>query len=181
MESRARLLNAFRSFDTGKTVLSIEVDSQPELDRLTDRDLSLKLTPWRERRSLNANAYFHVLAGKIAEATAQSATEAKNHLIADYGQPEIVETDKERLMTVTMLDVIPWQRVEMHLQPTGKRKVLDDGQLYHVYIVMRGSHTYDTAEMSRLIDGAVTEAKELGIETMPPAELERIKASWQKA
>ena len=36
---------------------------------------------------------------------------------------------------------------------------------------MRGSHTYDSKEMSRLIDGTVSEAKELGIETMPLDEL----------
>jgi hypothetical protein len=44
--------------------------------------------------------------------------------------------------------------------------------------VMRGSHTYDTREMSRLIDGTVEEAKELGIETLTPEQLERMKASW---
>jgi hypothetical protein len=44
---------------------------------------------------------------------------------------------------------------------------------------MRGSHTYDSREMSRLIDGTVSEAKELGIETLSPAELERMKQQWR--
>ena len=44
--------------------------------------------------------------------------------------------------------------------------------------MMRGSHTYDTKEMSRLIDGAVFEAQALGIETLPPDELERMKQQW---
>jgi hypothetical protein len=38
---------------------------------------------------------------------------------------------------------------------------------------------YDTKEMSVLIDGIVSEAKELGIETLTPDELERIKSAWQ--
>lgn len=177
MESRARLLNAFRSFDSGKTVLTIEVDSCSELDRLTDKDLLLKLTRWRERRSLTANAYFHVLAGKIAEETAQSLTEAKNHLIAEYGQPERLESGG--IMTVTMLEEIPYERLEaLHVKPTTATRLMDDGRLYRVYLVMRGSHTYDTAEMARLIDGTVMEAKELGIETLPPGELERMKNAW---
>jgi 16S rRNA U1498 N3-methylase RsmE len=46
--------------------------------------------------------------------------------------------------------------------------------------VMRGSHTYNTAEMSRLIDATVEEAKELGVETLTPDQLERMKASWIK-
>ena len=41
-----------------------------------------------------------------------------------------------------------------------------------------GSHTYDTEEMSRLIDGVVTECRELGIETLPPDELKRMKEQW---
>ena len=177
MESRARLLNAFRSFDSGKTVLTIEVDSCKELDGLTDRDLLLKLTRWRERRSLSANAYFHVLAGKIAEAASCGLTEAKNHLIADYGQMERMENGG--VMTVTILDSIPWPKLEaLHLKPTQATRVQDDGRLYRVFLVMRGSHTYDTAEMSRLIDGTVGEAKELGIETLPPDELERMKSAW---
>ena len=41
-----------------------------------------------------------------------------------------------------------------------------------------GSSTYDTKEMSVLIDGVVSECQELGIETLPPAELQRIKEQW---
>lgn len=44
---------------------------------------------------------------------------------------------------------------------------------------MRGSHTYDTKEMSRLIDGTVEEAKELGIETLTPDQVERMKQAWK--
>ena len=55
---------------------------------------------------------------------------------------------------------------------------MDNGKLYRVYVVMRGSHTYDTKEMSRLIDGTVQEAKEHGIETLPPDELERMMSTW---
>jgi hypothetical protein len=44
---------------------------------------------------------------------------------------------------------------------------------------MRGSHTYDTKEMARLIDGVVYEAKSIGIETLSPDELERMKSLWK--
>jgi hypothetical protein len=55
----------------------------------------------------------------------------------------------------------------------------DDGILYYRYKVMRGSHTYNTKEMSVLIDGVVQEAKNLGTETLPEKELERIKNLWK--
>mgnify|MGYP003209610849 CR=1 FL=1 len=43
----------------------------------------------------------------------------------------------------------------------------------------RGSHEYDTAEMAKLIDGTVSDAKELGIETMTPTQLKEIKERWK--
>lgn len=46
------------------------------------------------------------------------------------------------------------------------------------YRIYRGSHTYDTKEMSVLIDGTVADAKELGIETATPAEIAEMKERW---
>jgi hypothetical protein len=42
-----------------------------------------------------------------------------------------------------------------------------------------GSSVYDTAEMSRLIDEAVGEAKRLGIETKPQWEIDSMLKEWQ--
>lgn len=38
----------------------------------------------------------------------------------------------------------------------------------------------DTKQMSILIDGIVQEAKQLDIETLPPAELTRLKEGWKE-
>ena len=46
------------------------------------------------------------------------------------------------------------------------------------YKLIRGSHTYNTHEMSVLIDGTVADAKELGIDTMSPVELSQLKERW---
>lgn len=44
--------------------------------------------------------------------------------------------------------------------------------------VYYGSSTYDTAQMSRLIDLVVFDCKENGIETMTPEDLARLKGAW---
>lgn len=41
-----------------------------------------------------------------------------------------------------------------------------------------GSSTYDTKQMSVLIDGVVSECQELGIETLPPDEIQDLKNRW---
>ena len=41
-----------------------------------------------------------------------------------------------------------------------------------------GSSFYSVEEMAHLIDLVVQDCKELGIETIPPEELERLKNMW---
>ena len=41
-----------------------------------------------------------------------------------------------------------------------------------------GSSNYNTADMSRLIDGIISDCHELDIETMTPSEISRLKAAW---
>lgn len=131
-------------------------------------------TKKRKKRSLQANAYFHVLCQKVAEATEQSTTEVKNQIISDYGQ-----VDKD-CGEIILRDDIDWRKLEtLHVHPTTATRTLDNGKLYRVYYIMRGSHTYDTKEMSILIDGIVQEAKAVGVETLTPAELEQMIGRWK--
>ena len=157
-----------------KWLVMFEVDDASCYDSLKDEELSIEIKKKRQKRSLNANAYFHVLVGKIAEKLQVSHTEIHNRMIAEYG---VMDGDVSHII---MDDAIPWEKVEtIHLRPTTATRVMDNGKLYRVYIVMRGSHTYDSLEMSHLIDGTVQEAKELGIEIMPPEELERMMNAWR--
>ena len=62
-----------------------------------------------------------------------------------------------------------WKRV---------KEFIKDGKTWVSYLMIKGSSEYDTAEMSHFIDRIVEEAKELGIETATPDELERMKQEW---
>ena len=44
--------------------------------------------------------------------------------------------------------------------------------------VWYGSSTYDTEQMSRLIDAVVQDCERAGIETMTPAELDALVSRW---
>ena len=128
--------------------------------------LKLEIKPYRAKRSLNSNAYFHVLVGKIADKVGNSKPAIKNMLLSKYRQYEI-ENDSLIHMIVRE-DVDVSEREDIHLSPTSAVKELDDGKLYRVYRLMRGSHTFNTAEMTKLIEGTIAEAKEAGI---PDAEI----------
>ena len=125
---------------------------------------------WHPKRSLSQNAYFHVLVEKIAKVLKVSNTAVKNKLIADYGY---YDADVGHVIVKDSLDYLEFEQI--HLKPSTKTQVMANGELYRVFYVMRGTHTYDTAEMTRILDKTVEEAKQLGIETLPPEELERMK------
>jgi hypothetical protein len=62
----------------------------------------------------------------------------------------------------------------------GHWKFYKSNGKFDSYLMIKGSSKYDSAEMSKFIDQIIYEAKELGIETMTPAELERMKAEWNQ-
>lgn len=174
MEVRAKITGLSKTL-TGRTLITLETDTDAgQVENLGQDDLKVVLSKYQKKRSLNANSYYHLLCGKIATKLGVSMTEVCNRMIADYGQMD------QDLKSIIMKADIDWERLEtLHLRPTVKTRVMDNGALYRVFIVMRGSHTYDTKEMARLIDGVVAEAEQLGIDTMPPADREALLRLWK--
>ena len=178
METKAKIHDISIDFETGKQVISLvcEKDIRGEYDRLKDKECRLKVVQYREGRSLDANAYFHVLVGKIAEVMDCSKVFIKNKMIAEYGQYEKING---KLITIPLDDDIEAYDVEFcHLQPTTQTTINTAGKIFRINIVMRGSHTYDTKEMSELIKGTVQEEKALGIETATPQDIKEMEERW---
>lgn len=137
--------------------------------------LQVEIKQHRKRRSLDANAYFHVLARKIAEALNISEEESKVNLVLDYGA---VMTDAEGGKVGFKLPAsVDVNSIYKYAKWFDTR--VEDGKEFNCYIVYKHTHEYDTKEMARLIDGAVYECRNLGIETASPAELESLKNSWK--
>lgn len=179
MKCTGRFRQIFMDYVSKKCLVTVEVygDIRQEYENLKDKDkLMIDIRQYRQRRSIDANAYFHVLVGKIADVIGNSKPAVKNMLINKYGQYAIENGSLVNLIIREDIDVSG--REDIHLSPTSCVKILDDGKLYRVYRLMRGSHTYNTYEMSKLIDGTVSEAKELGIETMTPEQLSEMKQKW---
>ena len=159
----------------GKYRVTFEVDSVDEINGLTGL-LNIIVKRFTYRRSLNANKYFHVLVGKIADAHNPpiSKARAKNILLGKYGQREIFDDGPLIISVISEVDML--EREDLHCVAAGYGTA-NDKEFTH-WAVIRGSHTYDNREMSALIDGTVEDAKEMGIETLSPDEIERLKALW---
>lgn len=158
-------------------LLTLQIRGKPDIDYDEDTDLDIKISKHRKKRSLDQNAYFHKLIGEIAKAVGSSTTEIKNGMISRYGQINYVDG---KVDWVLKPDAFKWERYElMHLKPST-HTIEEGGELMRVYIVMRGTHTYNSKEMSLIIDSVVMEAKELGIETLPPEVLARMREEAEK-
>lgn len=181
MECSGRVVGLTKDWESDKFRITFEVNEdsivKQEYDKIKDVEkMKLTFVCWKNRRSLDANAYFHVLVGKIAETLHISKPRCKNILIGRYGQIDVLE-DGTPIVLKTNIPVSDMLEQEfLHCHPCGAKE--ENGNEVVFYRVYRGSHTYNTKEMSALIDGAVMEAKELGIETATPEELERMKEQW---
>lgn len=184
MEGRGKIKQIAIDWLTKKVLLTVELAGVTEesLQKVAgEDDLKITMDKYREKRSKDANAYFHVLAGKIADSWTppMSKQRCKNMLIGSYGQPEYI--DGQPVMIKTQLPVERMLEQEyLHCVPCGCNTE-DNGTQTYYYWVYRGSHTYDSKEMSILIDGTVQEAKALGIDTATPDEIARLKALWGSA
>lgn len=167
------IIDIIRTYQ-GKFRVTFEVDSVDEINGMEGL-LNIIVKKFRKKRSLTANAYFHVLVGKIADKNRASKAYTKNFLMARYGQEEFYNGER---YTISVLSYIPQlEREDIHCKTIGYG--VANGKQFTHYCVLRPTHEYDTHEMAVLIDGTVEEAKALGIETLSPAKIERMKALWK--
>ena len=131
-----------------------------------DREKVFEVKQHREKRSLNANAYAWTLIGKIADVVRSSKDEIYLQMLKRYGQSSIVSV-------VSEVDVSGYFK---YYEEFGQSSL--NGKDFTHYKIFKGSSEYDSKEMSIVIDGIVSEAQELEIETVPPYEIEILKGIW---
>ena len=109
-----------------------EKDIRGEYDRLKDKECRLKVVQYREGRSLDANAYFHVLVGKIAEVTDNSKVYIKNKLIAEYGQHEIINSSLVSLPLDNDIEVTVAEAKELGIETATPQEIKEMEERWRV-------------------------------------------------
>ena len=138
-----------------------------------DRPYTVKFAAKRAKRSLDANAYCWVLIGKISEATGIPPKEVYRQMIPDVGGNCYVypvrDDAVDRWVEIWQSNGVGWV-----CELIGDSKLDGYTNICNYY----GSSQYDERQMSRLIDLAVQECKQLNIETLTPRELALLKEGW---
>lgn len=171
------LKNLSLDWNTKKPEITLQLDTKADvIEELKENVLSIELKRYREKRSLDANAYYWKLVTELADKISQSNAWVHNDMLRKYGQVEMID-GKIVYIVIPDTDVAynkAYEAQEYHIKPTSQVKEGKDGIIYRTYIMLRGSSSYNTKEMSQLIDGLVRECKGVGIETMSPEEIKRI-------
>lgn len=154
--------------------VTVTRDFREDYDRLKDCDVNVEIKKWREPRSKDANAYFHALVNKIAEAQSLGDDEVKRSLVVEYGA---LAKDEDGNTLGAMLPVSA-DIDEFYPYTRLYKSMTLDGKEYHCYLFYKRTHTLDSKEMARLIDGAIYVAKSLGIDTDTPEQIARYKEEW---
>lgn len=130
--------------------------------------LMIEVKPFRQKRSLNANKYAWQLIGEIADKLRTSKDEVYLMMLKRYGQSELI----------SVLAHIRIGGYVKYYEEAGESTL--NGKRFKHYRVYKGSSEFDAREMAILIDGIVSEAKELGIQTETPEEIEKMKSLWKE-
>ena len=171
---KGRLIDLAVGMDGKQRVtIAVEGDLRETFDELHEADVSVEIKKFRRKRSLDANAYAWVLIDKLAAALNMEKVEVYQELIRNIGgvsETVCVRNEAvERLCEGWKHNGLGWFAETFPSKISGCTNVT----LYY------GSSAYDTKQMSALIDVAVESCKGLSIETMPPAELAALEASWR--
>nr|DAY39451.1 MAG TPA: NinB protein [Caudoviricetes sp.] len=140
------------------------------------KDKQFELKEYKEKRSLNANAYCWVLCDKIAKELSKEGTVTTKEIvykdaITQIGsfEPMIIEEKAfenfERIWSRQGLGFI--------VQEVSRKDKCIRVNCYY------GSSTYNTKEMSLLIQLLVDLAKSLNIETKPEYEIKSLLERWK--
>lgn len=139
---------------------------------MKDKPLDVEIKVHREKRSRNANNYMWALCEKIAEANGCTKEEVYQLNLREVGVYEALLIKEEAV-----------DRFQKSWKQRGIGwfvEVVDDSNRegYKLVFTYYGSSTYNTGQMSRLIDAVVQDAKALGIPTETPEELHLMMQEW---
>lgn len=175
LDTTGKITDLNIDFDTLKPKITILLDTKNKelVEELkNDGKLNIELKKYRKKRSNDANAYAWVLLGELQETLNIPKEEIYRDLIRNIGSYEIIPVKNEaieRFRQAWSKNGLGWITETMKSKLEGFTNV----------VAYYGSSTYNTKEMTRLIDLIIRECKQFGIETKSKNEIDSLLRSWE--
>lgn len=132
-----------------------------------DKDKKYKLEEYKERRSADANAYFHVLVNQLAKYYSLSNEDMKIKMNLSYGT---IATDKNGKVLGCKVP----NGTDMKTFYPYAKWYKEDKDGCDCYLFYKQTHTLNSLEFSKLLNGVVQECKDAGIETLDEREIKSL-------
>lgn len=159
----------------GRLSMKFDINEKTEaisqLDSIKDCDkLTIEIKKYRAHRSKDANALLWACLGEMAEVLRTDKWQVYLLMLKRYGQFTYT------LVKPVALDMFKasWRECE----EVGRIEV--NGEEAVQVLCYFGSSTYDSREFSILLDGVVSEMKELGLQPPPSEEMRRCLEKWEE-
>ena len=151
-----RVLSEFIQGDT--KIITVQIGK--------DEELNVK----KKKRSLNSNNYFWELLGKLCE-------EMNLDVIKEY-QRRVKELGIFRQWEIDNVNVPTFEKMWEGKGIAWFTEKVDENGKKTTINAYYGSSSYNSKQMSRLIDNLVQDCKAIGIETKSEAEIKSLLESW---
>lgn len=179
MQTTGIITNLDIDYETRKPKISLILDTN-SLDIVeqlkNENKLNIEMKKWYKKRSLDANAYCWVLCNNIANELSKNGITTKEEVYRDAilqvgsFEPFIVqEKTFEKFKRI-------WEKQGLGflVQEVSRQDKCIKVNCYY------GSSTYDSKEMSLLIEILIQLAKSLNLETKSQNEINSLLESWDK-
>ena len=154
------------------TLLFENKDILEQVEELKKNKIVVEIKKWFKKRSKNANAYLWALIEKLSQKLNLSRKETYRKHIYEAGTYQDLLMPEEAMQRFTKI----WK--EKGLGWFCEKAVNEYGE-----IVLRayfGSSTYNTKEMTRLLDSVIQDCKSQNVETKPQEEIDSLLKEWDK-
>lgn len=166
-------------YKTNKTKISLLLDTKA-LDIVeelkNENKLNIELKKYRKKRSLDANSYFWKLLQELCELAEIDSVEEYKRRIKELGIFRRFKIEKENIKTFEKMWTAQGTAWFCEIADTEYIKNIE----FKIINAYYGSSSYNSKQMSRLIDGVVQDCEIYGIETKPKEEIESLLKEWDK-
>ena len=179
MELTGEIKDLSKDYKTDKPILQLvlnERDCLLSLEQLKDIKLSIQVKKWRKKRRINANNYFWKLLSEYSEEKNVDTIEEYKERVKRLGifrRFRIEDKDKKTFEIMWQDKGIAW------FCETADTEYIGDIE-FKIINAYYGSSSFNSKQMSRLINDLVEDCKEVGIETKPQAEIDSLLKEWDE-
>lgn len=171
---KAEILNfTYLNAREGVLTVKLESDFREQFDRLNGKPVDVKINLYKDKRSLDANAYAWAMIHKIAYVIREEPVITYRKLIRDF-------SCKTKVTCVKAEDME--SEIQEFTQGHFGRMVDIGDSRFPGYVVLHkkyGSSSFDTAQMSAFIEIIQNQCRELGIETEDPNKIKSMLEEWK--